>query len=590
MRWTQAFIPTLREAPQDAEIASHQLLLRGGFIRKLTGGVYTFLPLGLRVLRKIEQIVREEMDRTGALELLMPALQPQELWKKGPRFEAAQQVMFKALPASASRKSTSEQLLLLGPTHEEVITSLVAGEISSYRQLPKNFYQIQTKFRDEIRPRFGLMRAKEFIMKDAYSFDRDDLSAEQSYKIMYDTYIRIFNRCGLKYRIVEADTGVMGGSFSHEFAVPCAVGESEIAYTEDGSYAASIEKAASRPKERISKGVALRKPEKFATPGVVTIEELFKKHGISAEDQIKTLVYLCDSQSIIFLLRGDHRLNEAKVAALGFAEFRPATEREIFSIFGAHPGSLGAVGIGIINSEEPNLNSVYRKVRHVISDETLKGQIGMTTGANEDGYHLRGVDIERDIHVTRWADLRTVLEGELDRASGKPLKIERAIEVGHVFKLGIKYSETFQARYLNEKGKDELCVMGCYGIGVTRTLQAIVEQSHDKDGIIWPMTVAPYAVIIQLLEIGNERVKAAAEKIYYELKNTGIEVLFDDRDDRPGVKFKDADLLGIPLQLRFGKKFVESGKVEFKNRAAKTSQEVNPDDIQSVLKGALGSP
>ncbi len=571
MRWTQALIPTLREAPQDAEIISHQLLLRGGFIRKLTSGIYTFLPLGLRVLRKIEQMIREEMDRSGALELLMPALQPYELWQQSPRYQAAQQVMFSAQPMGSMRRTSQE--LLLGPTHEEVITSLVAGEVRSYRQLPKNLYQIQTKFRDEIRPRFGLLRAKEFLMKDAYSFDMDDKNAEQSYHRMYETYRRIFDRCGLKYRIVEADTGVMGGNFSHEFVVPCNVGESEIAYTEDESYAASLEKARSRAKRRSLSGAQLSKLEKFPTPGITTIVTLAKTYGVAAEDQIKTLVYLCDSKFVLFLLRGDHLLNEAKVAALGFSEFRAATEAEIISILGARPGSLGAVGV-----------KTSKIITQIIVDECLKEQGGMTTGANEDGFHWRGVKVERDITVTRWADLRMVTEGELDFVEGKPLKIERGIEVGHIFKLGTKYSEAFKAYYLDETGKTHPCVMGCYGIGITRTLQAIVEQSHDDDGIIWPLSVAPYTALIQLLEGGSRKAIEAAEKAYMDLQTAEVDVILDDRNERPGVKFKDADLLGIPFQIRFGKKFLESGMVEVKNRRNGLSQEVAPDKIVSRLK------
>lgn len=570
MRWTQTLIPTLRETPQDAEIASHRLLLRAGLIRKLTGGIYTFLPLGLRALRKIERIIREEMDRAGAIEVLMPALQPRELWEQGPRFNAARQVMFSANPMAAGRRAAQE--LLLGPTHEEVITSLVAAEIRSYRQLPKNFYQIQTKFRDEIRPRFGLMRAKEFSMKDAYSFDVDDAAAERSYARMYEAYVRIFDRCGLKYRVVEADTGVMGGSFSHEFVVPSSSGESEIALTGDGRYAASIEKAESRAIPRAGAAIRLPSPEKFPTPGVVTIESLAKAHGVAAGDQIKTLVYLCDSKPVLFLLRGDHALNEAKVAALGFAGLRAATDEEIPAALGAHAGSLGGVGV---------------KGLTIVADECLKSQDGMTTGANEDGFHLRGVNVERDIVITRWADLRIVQEGETDKSGEAPLKIERAIEVGHVFKLGTKYSEAFKANYLAEDGQTHPCVMGCYGIGVTRTFQAIVEQSHDKDGIIWPVAVAPYTVVIQLLETGSAQAAEAAEAAYHELQNAGIDVLFDDRDERPGVKFKDADLLGIPWQLRFGRKFIESGKVEIRNRTTKISQEAAPAGLKSAI--AIGS-
>ncbi|MCC7518116.1 MAG: proline--tRNA ligase [Verrucomicrobiae bacterium] len=576
MRWTHALIPTLREAPQDAEIASHQLLLRGGLIRKLSGGIYTFLPLGLRALRKVERIVREEMDRVGALEVLLPAMQPRELWERGPRFDAAKRVMFAAQPLSRERRAVGD--LVLGPTHEEVITSTIADEVRSWRQLPKNFYQIQTKFRDELRPRFGLLRAKEFLMKDAYSFDANDSAAEASYRKMYDAYREIFDRCGLKYRIVEADTGVMGGSFSHEFAVPCAVGESEIAFTEDGSYAASIEKARSRFAPRDGRAPRLDTPEKFATPGALTIEALTKNHGVAAADQIKTLVYLCDAKLVLFLLRGDHALNEAKVVALGISEFRAATEAEIAGALGARAGSLGAVGIragGGISS--------------VIADEALRDQEGMTTGANEDGFHLRGVSVARDLAVTRWADLRTAVSGELDAASGKPIKIERAIEVGHVFKLGVKYSEAFKANYLDAHGKEHPCVMGCYGIGVTRTLQAIVEQHHDKDGIVWPAAVAPYHALIQLLEAKNAEATACAEKLEETLAARGIEVLFDDRDERPGIKFKDGDLIGIPFQIRIGKKFLQNGKLEFRARGGGATEDLDLVDVPDRLAALLRS-
>ena len=577
MRWTQALIPTLREAPQDAEIASHQLLVRGGFIRKLSSGVYTFLPLGLRALRKVEHIIREEMDRAGALEVLMPAMQPRELWERGPRFKATQRVMFAAQPLSGDRRAVAD--LVLGPTHEEVITSTVANEVRSWRQLPKNLYQIQVKFRDELRPRFGLLRAKEFLMKDAYSFDVDDPAAEASYRKMYDAYRKIFDRCGLKYRIVEADTGVMGGSFSHEFAVPCAVGESEIAFTEDGSYAASIEKARSRPSPRDGKAPRLAQPEKFATPGALTIEALVKSHGVAAPDQIKTLVYLCDSKLVLFLLRGDHPLNEAKAGALGFKDFRAATETEIVAALGAHPGSLGAVGV-----------TTGAKVAAIIADEALRDQEGMTTGANEDGFHLRGVSLARDIAVTRWADLRTIAEGELDITSGAPLKVERAIEVGHVFKLGTKYSEAFKANYLDAQGKGHPCVMGCYGIGVTRTLQAIVEQHHDKDGVTWPVGVAPYQVLVQLLEKQDASAIACAEKLEAALDAKGIEVLVDDRDERPGVKLKDGDLIGLPFQLRIGRTFLQGGNLELRIRATGVSEELDPasapDRILALLREA----
>jgi prolyl-tRNA synthetase len=558
--------------PQDAEIRSHQLLLRAGFIRKLSSGIYSFLPLGVRVLRNVERVVREEMDRAGALEVFMPALQPKELWEAGPRWDAAKQVMFAVNSAGTAPHHKFE--LVLGPTHEEVITSLVAANINSYRQLPRTFYQIQTKFRDEIRPRFGLLRAKEFIMKDGYSFDLDDVGADKSYEKMYAAYQKIFDRCGLKYRIVEADTGVMGGSRSQEFQVPCEAGESDVVYTESGNYSASIEKAQSRAKPR-GKGTLLGKPEKFATPGVKSIEDLEKKpYGIAASDQIKTLVYLCDTKLYLFLLRGDHQLNEVKVGQLGFSEFRAASDNEIAAALGAHPGSLGAVGVSPQSSP---------KVAGVIADEALKDQEGMTTGANEDGFHWKGVSLKRDIAVTRWADLRLAQAGEQAPNSDEQLKIERAIEVGHVFKLGTKYSQKMGAAVLDEQGKSRPCVMGCYGIGVTRTLQAVAEQCSDKDGMIWPEALAPFRVLVQLLETKDAEAVQAAENLYRELKDAGVEVLYDDRDERPGVKFKDGDLLGIPCQVRIGKAFKEKKLLEVKIRKTGETQQIKPSELRQLF-------
>src|SRR5437016_9024971 len=423
MRLTHTLIPSLKDTPADAEITSHKLLLRAGLIRKLTGGLYTFLPLGVRALRKVERIVREEMDRAGAMEVLMPALQPPEIWQQSGRYQTMSDVLFK-LHDRAKRE------WLLGPTHEEVITTLVASEIGSYRQLPKIFYQIQTKFRDEIRPRFGLMRAKEFIMKDAYSFDASDEAAQASYQKMYDAYTRIFQRCGLKAFPVDADTGVMGGKFSHEFMVPADTGENEVVYCDGCGYAANIDKAQSAsgilPEEKPgSDTLRAQLPEKFATPGVLTIEALSQPpYGIPASRQIKTLVYLVESKMVLLLLRGDHQLNEAKLAgALGTAQFRAATADEIFSELGAHPGSLGAVGV---------------KKLPVYADEVLRGAGGMTTGANEDGFHFHHVSLESDIAVKQWADLRLVRAGEPCANCARPLKIRRASEVGHVLKLGTK--------------------------------------------------------------------------------------------------------------------------------------------------------
>jgi prolyl-tRNA synthetase len=570
MRWTQGFIPTLKETPAEAEILSHKLLLRAGLVRKLTGGLYTFLPLGVRALRKVEQIVREEMDRAGALEVLMPALQPPEIWQQSGRYETAQGVFFKA-------RDRAKKEWILGPTHEEVITTLVAGELSSYRQLPKNFYQIQTKFRDEIRPRFGLMRAKEFIMKDAYSFDSTDEAALVSYKKMFDAYTRIFQRCGLKVMAVQADTGVMGGKFSHEFMVPAETGENEVAYCEACPYAANVEKASSRAHPAESAPAAGGGLEKFATPGVVTIDSLTRPpFAVPATRQIKTLVYIVENKPALILLRGDHQLNEAKLTGLlGTTTFRTAEAEEVFAALHAHPGSLGAVGV---------------KDLPIYADEALRNTSGMATGANEDGFHFRQVEISRDMQVTKWGDLRLAQAGEACPDCGQPLKIRRAIEVGHVFKLGVKYSEALHALFLDETGKQCPAIMGCYGIGVTRTLQAVIEQCNDKDGIIWPASVAPYTVCLTPLNVAPEgAVMKLAEKIYAELSARGVEVILDDRDERPGVKFKDSELIGFPLRVGLGEKSLAKGEVEFKPRGGKLVLVKADEAVGKVLEFLSGT-
>jgi prolyl-tRNA synthetase len=565
MKWTQTLIATLREAPADAEILSHKLLLRAGLIRKLAGGVYTFLPPGLRALRKVEQIIREEMDRAGALEVLMPALQPKEIWEQSGRAETARDVLFKV-------KDSANREWFLSPTAEEVITTTAANEINSYRQLPKNFYQVSVKFRDEIRPRFGLMRAKEFIMKDAYSFDTTDENAMGSYKKMYDAYTRIFARCGLKAFPVEADTGVIGGNYSHEFMVPAETGENEVAYCEACGYAANVEKATSGIPKTAAREVGAA-VEKFATPGVVTIEALSKEpYKVAANRQIKTLVYIADSKPIIILIRGDDQLNETKLMAkTGAVAVRPATVEEIVPLLGAKPGSLGAV------ANVPTDVPVY-------ADERLQGANDMTTGANEDGFHLKNVSIERDIKVTKWCDLRTVSAGEPCLKCGKPLKIRRAIEVGHVFKLGTKYSEKLNATFLAEDGQRHPCVMGCYGIGVTRTLQAVIEQSNDKDGIVWPVSVAPYTVCITPLGIAPESATMQlAEKLYAELTAKGVDVILDDRDERPGVKFKDSELVGFPIRIGIGEKSLAKGEVEIKPRSGAMIAAKPEEAVERVL-------
>ncbi len=570
MRWSQYFIPTLKESPAEAEILSHKLLLRAGLVRKLTGGLYTFLPLGLRVLHKVENIIREEMNRAGAVEVLMPALQPPEIWQQSGRYETARDVLYKA-------KDRSNKEWVLSPTAEEVITTLAAAEISSYRQMPVNFYQVSVKFRDEIRPRFGLMRAKEFIMKDAYSFDASDEAAMASYRKMYDAYARIFNRCGLKNFPVEADTGVIGGNYSHEFMVPAETGENDVVYCEACGYAANIEKAASGVPATAARDAGPA-PEKFPTPGVVTIEALAKApYSVPANRQIKTLVFIADSQPLILLVRGDDQLNETKLMArTGAVQARPATAEEIFTLLGAHPGSLGAV----VN--------VPAHVK-VLADDRLRGANDMTTGANEDGFHFRNISMERDIKVTQWHDLRTVTAGEPCAKCAKPLKIQRAIEVGHVFKLGTKYSEKLNAYFLDADGKSKPCVMGCYGIGVTRTLQAVIEQCNDKDGIVWPLAVAPYAVCITPLAVAKDSaVMQLAEKIYAELTAAGVEVILDDRDERPGVKFKDADLVGFPLRVGIGEKSLAKGEVELKPRGG-TLTPVKADEAVAKVREFLSA-
>lgn len=567
MRWSETFIPTLKEAPAEAEILSHQLLLRAGLVRKLAGGLYTFLPAGRRVLHKIEAIVREEMDRSGALEILMPAVQPPEIWQASGRYDQAADVLFKVADSKGRE-------WLLGPTHEEVVTSMAAVELNSYRQLPINFYQVQTKFRDEIRPRFGLMRAREFIMKDAYSFDATDEAALISYQKMYDAYVRIFNRCEVQAFPVEADTGVMGGSHSHEFMIPAQTGESEVAYAEDGSYSANVEKAVSQGPLKATPKVCTGEREEFATPNVRTIEDLSQEpYHVPAEAQIKTLVFIAEDKPVIALVRGDDEANEAKLAvAFGTAIFRPAEAEEIQATLGAQPGSLGAVGIDSVP---------------VYADTQLQSAAGMTTGANKDGFHIRNVNVARDLPHAQFIELRTVQEGEMS-IDGQPLKIRRAIEVGHVFKLGTKYSEALGASFLDEGGKAKAPVMGCYGLGVTRTLQAIIEFSHDENGIIWPASVAPWQVCITALDVeADGEVMRVATQIHEELNAAGIDAILDDRDLRPGIKFNDSELVGFPVRLGIGARSLKEENVEFTLRTNGEREAVPVTEAVARVKAAL---
>ena len=552
MRWTGTLIPTLREDPQEAEIPSHKLMLRAGLIRRLAGGLYTFLPLGFRALRKVEQIVREEMDRAGALEVLMPALQPREIWDCSGRYEVMGSAMFKVT-------DRLNHELVLGPTHEEVITRLAAGELMSYRQFPKTFYQIQTKFRDEIRPRFGLMRAKEFIMKDAYSFDVGWDQADASYQAMYDAYTRIFQRCGLRTRVVEADTGAMGGKWSHEFMVLADSGEDGIVECDSCAYAANLERAertVPQGKDPDPKPTDAGKgaPKEMATPDCRTIEEVSAFLKCKPRKLIKTLIYLADGEPICALVPGDRDINEQKLArAIGAASMDLADDETITAVTGAPVGFAGPSGLSV----------------PVYADVSLRGASGVVTGANKADTHLVGFNLARDATVMAFHDLCIARQGDICPHCPGKLQQKRGIEVGHVFKLGTKYSESFGACYLDDNGSRHPAVMGCYGIGVTRTLQAVVEQCRDDNGIIWPVSIAPYPVVVLLLNPDDTRSNEVADALVNRIEARGIDVLVDDRDDRPGVKFKDADLLGFPLRVVISDRSLANGNVEIKPRQQK---------------------
>jgi prolyl-tRNA synthetase len=585
--WSQTFIPTLKESPADAEIASHKLLVRAGLVRKLSGGLYTFMPIGLRVMQKISQICREEMeraqpsqDRGGAIELWMPHVHPVELWEQGPRWAAAREIMFRADSAGDGKRASREPEFVLGPTHEEVITPLVKAEITSYRDLPKNFYQIATKFRNEIRPRFGLMRAREFVMMDAYSFDANDDGAIKSYLAMKTSYENFFRRIGVTAIAVEADTGVMGGSFSHEFMVPAEIGDDDVIYNEESGYAANREKATSGlvPAD-LADAEAIGALEEFATPGVVTIAALeAAPYSVAADKQFKTLVYMGDGKPFLVILRGCDELEEAKLGSLGFTLFRPATPEEIEPVLGAKPGSLGAVK-GTIKDQAA--------LAGVFADHAIRLVGNGTTGANKDGFHIRNVNVTRDLAITKFGDFRRVRPGEPDPKSGQPLKVRRGIEVGHIFKLGTKYSEKFGAFYTDDKKQSLPMVMGCYGIGISRTLQAVVEQSHDADGIVWPWAIAPWQVLVVNLDPQDAAATELVKKLAEVAEQAGADVLIDDRAERPGVKFKDADLIGIPLRLTVGGKGLKEGIFELKPRTSKEVRKIAIADAESAVAQAV---
>jgi prolyl-tRNA synthetase len=560
--WSQFFIPTLKESPSDAEIASHKLLVRAGLVRKLGGGLYTYMPLGLRVMQKISQICRDELDAAGAIELWMPHVHPVENWEQGPRWAAAREIMFRADSAGDGKRSSKDPEFVLGPTHEEVITPLVKSEITSYRDLPKNFYQIGTKFRNEIRPRYGLMRAREFVMMDAYSFDANDEAAVKSYFAMKSAYEAFFKRIGVTAIAVEADTGVMGGSFSHEFMVPAEIGDDDVIYNEESGYAANREKATSAlvPAD-LADAAPAGSVEEFATPGVLTIAALeAAPYSVPGEQQFKTLVFIGDGKPFIVILRGNDELEEAKLGSLGFTVFRPATAEEIEPVLGAKPGSLGAVKGTIKNPAA---------LAGVFADQAIRLIGNGTTGANKDGFHLRNVNVTRDLAITNFGDFRRVRVGEPDPKGGRPLQAKRGIEVGHIFKLGTKYSEKFGAVYTDDQKQSHPMVMGCYGIGVSRTMQAVIEQSHDADGIIWPWNVAPFQVVIVVLDPQMQESADLAKKIALAAEQAGADVLIDDRVERPGIKFKDVDLIGIPLRVTIGSKGLKEGVIELKARRQK---------------------
>jgi len=553
VRWSTTFIPTLRDDPADAEAISHKLLIRAGFARQLMAGVYSLLPLGLRVSDKIEAIIRDEMNRIGGQQFRLPCLHPKEVWERSGRWEKMNGEMFQFEDRRGSDVG-------LGMTHEEIFTHLVS-ELRSYKQLPQIWYQFQTKFRDEPRPKSGLLRVREFTMKDSYSMDVDTEGLAHAFDEHFKAYRRIFTRLGFETVAVEASSGAMGGDQSVEFMLRTDAGEDWVAACAGCGYAANLEKASSRIQEE-DDGVGLSAPEKFPTPGVRTIDDLanLEDEGAPAERQIKTLVYVIDDKLVLVLLRGDHSLVEQKLVDNVESDMlRPAGEEEIRSALGARPGSLGAVG-------EHGL--------FVIADEALRGRRDMVTGANEDGFHLRGVDVERDIEVGGWLDLRAVESGQGCPNCGEALETYKCLEVGHIFKLGTFYSDAMGAKVLDANGKSVPVVMGSYGIGIDRNMAAIVEANHDDSGIVWPVGVAPFEVVVSVVKPKEIKCLEAGERIYEALLEEGIDVLLDDRDERPGVKFKDADLVGIPFRATVGPKGLENGVVEVKSRKTGETRDI----------------
>jgi prolyl-tRNA synthetase len=563
MRMTSGFIPTLRETPAEAEIPSHKLMLRAGFLRRAAAGIYTYLPLSHRVLMKIMQIIREEMNAAGGQEILLPIVQPAELWHATGRWADYGDEMFRL-------KDRHGREFCLGPTHEEIITSLVQGEVSSYRQLPLLLYQIQNKYRDEIRPRFGIMRGREFIMKDLYSFDVDQQGLDESYQKMYRAYNKIFSRCGLETKAVLADSGAIGGSLTHEFVVLADCGEAIIVYCTECDYAANVEKAECQPP--LKEDAEPLPLEKASTPGQKTIEQVASFLGAAPSRLIKTLLYKNNGEVVAALVRGDHELNEVKLARiLGTLELEPADEETILRVTGAPVGYCGPVGL--------------KNVRLIV-DHAVAALANGVAGANEEDAHLLNVNMGRDYQPDMVADIRLVKTGDPCPQCGSALLGARGIEVGQVFQLGTKYSEALRAYFLDEKGEQKPIVMGCYGIGVTRTMAAIIEQHHDEHGIIWPMSVAPFHV--HIVPLGDKEL-TLAEELYDQLTSSGIEVLLDDRDERPGVKFKDADLIGIPIRITIGARSLSEGKVELRLRSGESEGKLAPDEVYDKVRELIAS-
>ncbi len=568
MRTSQFPLNTVKETPADAEIISHQLMIRAGLIRKLAAGLYNWLPLGLRVLRKVENVVREEMDRAGALEVLMPSVQPAELWQDSGRWEVFG-------PELCRFRDRHQRDFCLGPTHEEIITDLVRNEIKSYKQVPVNYYQIQSKFRDEIRPRFGVMRAREFLMKDAYSFHMTQASLHDTYEVMHATYSRIFERLGLEFRAVLADTGAIGGSLSHEFHVLADSGEDAIAFSDQSDYAANVEMA-----EALALPAASEPPAPLTTvdtPGQHSIDEVSAFLNVAPQRVLKTLLVKGSDDGVVaLLLRGDHELNPVKATKLAAVAYplQFATDAEVRATAGCAPGSVGPIGLTV----------------PIIADRSAAALINFVCGANEDGQHLTGVNWQRDLPTPEVADLRLVVEGDASPDGEGALRIARGIEVGHIFQLGTKYSEAMQATVLNEDGKQQVLIMGCYGIGVSRVVAAAIEQNHDERGIIWPDALAPFQVALTPINMAtSEKLQATAEHLYASLKHAGLDVLFDDRKARPGVMFADMELIGIPHRIVLSERLLDAGRAEYKGRRDAEALELPLEEVIPFLLSRLGA-